>query len=133
MLKDYYKEIAEKQEKYYKNEFETDRLILRKMDCDDIYAVIYNIFLKETGKCIGEIILLYDSEVRYGLFDDIDKRKGYMTEAMKKILEITYENKLEAYIKPKNKASIATIKKLGFEYIETMGEDLVFAKTKKII
>ncbi|WP_020568376.1 GNAT family N-acetyltransferase [Neolewinella persica] len=58
------------------------------------------------------------AEIGYGLFDDKYKRKGLMSEAMYPIIEYGFKqmrlNRIEAFIGPKNEASIKLINKFNF-------------------
>jgi len=58
------------------------------------------------------------AEIGYGLFEDKYKRKGLMSEAIYPIIEYGFKqmklNRIEAFIGPKNKASIKLINKLHF-------------------
>nr|WP_294777903.1 GNAT family protein [uncultured Flavobacterium sp.] len=58
------------------------------------------------------------AELGYALNNENSKRKGYMSEAIKAILEYGFTamnlNRIEAYIGPTNIASLSLIKKYGF-------------------
>jgi len=58
------------------------------------------------------------SEMGYHLHLDSDKRKGYMTEAVKHILDYGFNkmdlNRIEACISPKNVASLGVVSKFNF-------------------
>jgi len=58
------------------------------------------------------------AEIGYGLFEEEYKRKGLMSEAIYPIIEYGFKqmklNRIEAFIGPKNKASINLINKLNF-------------------
>lgn len=58
------------------------------------------------------------AELGYALSSEESKRKGYMSEAVKTILDYGFNvmdlNRIEAYISPTNKASLSLIKKYKF-------------------
>lgn len=58
------------------------------------------------------------AELGYHLFQDENKRKGYMTEAVSAILGYGFDtmnlNRIEACTSPENEASIGVLKKHGF-------------------
>lgn len=60
----------------------------------------------------------FRAEIGYGLFDEEQKNKGIMTEAMKSILEYGFHqmqlNRVEAFIGTKNTASKKLVEKFGF-------------------
>lgn len=87
----------------------------------------YKMFLmveKETGRKIGRIGFHTwkqaheRAEIGYALHYEADKRKGYMTEAMKAVLIHGFEemklNRVEAFASPLNTPSIRLIEKYGF-------------------
>lgn len=58
------------------------------------------------------------AEIGYGLFDESQKNKGIMTEAMKAILEYGFHqmklNRVEAFIGTYNTSSLKLVEKFGF-------------------
>lgn len=102
---------------------------LLKWDNNCLYsgtAVRFWLFLKNTTEePIGTISLtniqrgVYQScQIGYKL-DRSFQKKGYMSEALIKIMEYAFYplklHRLEAYIMPENQASIALVERLGFE------------------
>ena len=88
-------------------------------------AISLYIFKKDDGKLIGNVKL---SNIVYGIFlscftgyklDKDELSKGYMTEALKEVVRIAFEeyglHRIEANIMPRNKASQKVVKKLGFK------------------
>jgi len=78
------------------------------------------------NKIIGSVAL---SSIARGAFQNAclgyrldvkEINKGYMAEAIQKMVDIAFErlslHRLEANIIPRNKASIRTVEKIGFEY-----------------
>jgi ribosomal-protein-alanine N-acetyltransferase len=59
------------------------------------------------------------AEIGYGLFDENVKRKGFMTEALKPIIDYGFYkmnlHRIEAFISPENAASIKLVEKFGFK------------------
>lgn len=59
------------------------------------------------------------AEIGYGLFDDNYKRKGFMSEALKPILDYGFRkmnlHRIEAFISPENAASLKLVEKFGFQ------------------
>jgi [ribosomal protein S5]-alanine N-acetyltransferase len=82
------------------------------------------IFLKDGEKLIGSVGV---SNIIYGAFqscflgyklDEQEINKGYMTEALRKVIEICFHeynlHRIEANVVPRNERSIRVLKKLGF-------------------
>ena len=90
----------------------------------DRSIVQFKLILKETNEVIGTCgyhnwyFNHRKAELGYTLIKDDHKRKGYMSEAVKKILEYGFNsmnlNRIEACIGPGNMASLSLIKKYGF-------------------
>lgn len=84
----------------------------------------FNLLEKETEKVIGWAgyhtwYIDHDrAELGYWIYDDIDKQKGYMSEALSTILLYGFQemnlHRIEAFIAPYNQASQNTILKFGF-------------------
>lgn len=84
------------------------------------------LFPRDEEKIIGNVVL---SNIVRGPFqscflgyklDEMAINKGFITEAVKKVIEIAFEtyelHRIEASIMPKNIRSIRVVEKLGFEY-----------------
>lgn len=107
------------------DEIETERLRLEKVKID-ITNVLYNIYLKATKEVkIGRISILFDGEIWYQTFPEY-QRNGYMTEAMKKILELNKERHYHLSIEKKNKASQKFAKKLGFQKVDKVKNGYIY-------
>lgn len=107
--------------------------------------------LKETNETIGRCGFHnwysqhHKAEIGYALSKEENKRNGYMSEAINKILEYGFKtmklNRIEACIGPDNTASLNTIKKFGFtqeghlrqHYVreEKIQDSLIFSLLKK--
>jgi ribosomal-protein-alanine N-acetyltransferase len=84
----------------------------------------FKLILKETNEVIGGggfhnwYLQHAKAELGYALTKEEHKRKGYMSEAVNRILEYGFNtmnlNRVEACIGPENMASISLIKKWGF-------------------
>ena len=84
----------------------------------------WDLILKDTKKVIGSCG--YHSwykphlraEIGYGLSDNQHKNKGYMTEAMERIIEYGFEdmglNRIEAFVSPDNIPSVKLMDRFGF-------------------
>lgn len=81
---------------------------------------------EEPGRIIGSVAL---SNIIRGVFqssfmgyrlDEKEINKGYMTEAIREMVRIAFDklklHRIEANIIPRNKRSIRTVEKAGFEY-----------------
>ena len=68
--------------------------------------------LTERGKRVGAIYLTWHKEVGIGILR-AHRRKGYAEQALKRLMR-KHPGRLLANINPKNKASIALFRKLGF-------------------
>lgn len=93
-------------------------------EIDNRKGIYLYIFLKDGLKLIGSISV---SSIIYGAFqscflgyklDQHEINKGYMTEALRKVIEICFQeynlHRIEANVIPKNERSIRVLKKLGF-------------------
>jgi ribosomal-protein-alanine N-acetyltransferase len=100
-------------------------LEFEKQTADARQAISLYIFKKDDGRLIGNVKL---SNIVYGIFlscftgyklDKEEQGKGYMTEALKEVVRIAFEeyglHRIEANIMPRNKASQKVVKKLGFK------------------
>jgi [ribosomal protein S5]-alanine N-acetyltransferase len=82
------------------------------------------IILKSSGQTIGRCgfhnwySIHRKAEIGYVIYDEENRRKGYMNEAIKCILDYGFNimnlNRIEAYTSPENKASLHIIEKYGF-------------------
>lgn len=95
--------------------------------------ISWAIILKETNGIIGQINIGGDEfdnkEVEVAYFiDDSFTNLGYATEATEAIVDCIFQRygytHINAIIQPQNYGSIATVKKLGFKYIETIEKQL---------
>lgn len=90
----------------------------------DRTIVAFLLALKDSGETIGRCgyhnwyTSHHKAEIGYVLMKEEDKRKGYMSEAMKTILDYGFNtmnlNRVEACIGPANIASQSLVKKYGF-------------------
>lgn len=93
------------------------------------YQLSFKNFLmtdKATGTPIGKIgfhtwkAAHSRAEIGYGIFEEKNKNKGYMKEALQPVLEYGFEymnlNRIEAFASPENTASIKLIENHGFIY-----------------
>lgn len=96
--------------------------------------ISWAIVLKEVNCVIGQINIGGDEfdnkEVEVAYFiDDSYTNLGYATEATRAIVDCIFKRyrytHINAMIQPKNYGSIATVKKLGFKYIETIEKQLI--------
>ncbi len=100
-------------------------LKFEKQAANERNALSLYIFKKDDGKLIGNVKL---SSIVYGIFlscfagyklDKDELGKGYMTEALREVVRIAFEeyglHRIEANIMPRNKASRKVVKKLGFK------------------
>jgi len=117
------------QQKAYVDTIHTERLILRKEPTPDFVSTVYAILLKESQEKIGEVTLIYDGEIWYKINQPF-RRKGYATEAVSKLIEISKQSYFYLSIDFMNKASKKVAKKLGFIYKKRNRKSLVFEKTK---
>jgi len=94
--------------------------------------IIWAVCLKETYEIIGTLSIWNideshnKGEFGYGIFPEF-RRKGYMKEAISCALNYAFENmkldKVEAYTSHANKDSIAFLKAIEFEFIETIEDE----------
>lgn len=90
----------------------------------DRTIVQFKIILKETNEVIGSCGFHNwypdhsKAELGYALTKEDQKRKGYMSEAVSRVLEYGFHdmhlNRIEATVSPMNTASLSIIKKYGF-------------------
>lgn len=105
---------------YHKNELEKDEQAIKNLS-----NIKFFIFKKEENKIIGVIAL---NNIIMGIFKScylsykLDKdeiNKGYMTEAVKKVIDIAFNelglHRIEANIMPRNKSSLKVTEKLNFK------------------
>jgi len=87
-------------------------------------GIYLSLFIQDGRKLIGSIGV---SHIIYGAFqscylgyklDEQEINKGYMTEALRKVIDICFHeynlHRIEANVIPKNERSIRVLKKLGF-------------------
>lgn len=134
MLKDYLirnKEFLspwepERQDSYYEEPNLVKMIEQEIADHSNQNQLSLYILLKDESRIIGNVTL---SNIVRGIFqscfvgyklDQDEVNKGFMTEALKKIIDIAFNDlklhRIEANIMPRNQASKEVIKKLGFEY-----------------
>lgn len=92
--------------------------------------VNFQLIEKQTGKVIGDCGYHTWSpphrraEIGYGLINDTHKRKGYMTEALKAVLDYGFSrmdlHRVEALAAPDNTASIKLLQNMGFVFEGTL-------------
>lgn len=113
----------------YPNKIETNRLILQKQNNTDLNAVEFFIALKETKEIIGIVVMLVDGEIWYKIYKPF-RNKGFATEAVSKLIDISKRNNFHLTISFRNKPSIKLARKLGFTYQERCLYLLTFVKEK---
>lgn len=101
----------------------------------DRTVVAFLLVSKETGETLGRAGFhnwYFDhrrAELGYALFREHERRKGYMGEAVKRIIRYGFEvmnlNRMEAYIGAENEASLAIIRANGFTYEGTLRQHYV--------
>lgn len=118
-LQDLFEEMK-KIQKACPSSISTERLILRKEQTPDCVSTEYSILLRETEREIGKVVLIYDGEIWYKVYEPF-RRNGYATEAMARVIEVVNTD-IPFYlsIDSKNKASRKVAKKLGFVCKEKM-------------
>ncbi len=94
------------------------------METNRISLLFFLLANKSTGKIIGEcgFHTWNDShkraEIFYAMKNDTDKGKGFMTEALGKVLEFGFSemelNRVEAFVSAKNEPSVRLLKKFRF-------------------
>lgn len=102
----------------------------------ETYRLSIFVFLlveEESGLPIGECgfhtwnALHRRAEIFYNMFDENSKRKGYMVETVKAVLEYGFTNlnlhRIEALIDPANEPSLRLLLRYGFTKEGTMRED----------
>lgn len=100
-------------QKSYENEYLTKRLHLKKYAYPRVDFVRFIVYLKESNEEIGEVTLFYGGEIWYRIDKDF-RQKGYATEAVKKLIEVSKQDDFYLSIKWTNWASKKVAKKLGF-------------------
>ena len=118
-----------KAQKAYPDITETERLLLEKQNCTDLTAIEFFIILKETNEKIGTVVMLFDGEIWYKV-DEPFRNKGFATEAVSKMIDISERNYFYLSISFTNRYSIKLAKKLGFTYKERISKSLIFEKEK---
>ncbi|KXG08939.1 hypothetical protein AT864_02847 [Anoxybacillus sp. P3H1B] len=119
---------ADRQEHFFTLEYQANRL---RQDLELAKAgnlLKLWLFRKDAGDEAPTIGCISFSHIIRGIFqscilgyklDQEEIKKGYITEALKKGIDIIFNeyrlHRIEAPIMPKNKASIRVVKKLGFE------------------
>jgi ribosomal-protein-alanine N-acetyltransferase len=114
----------ERDEHYYSEKGVKEIVEKQNDEITSLKGIYLYIFLKDGLKLIGSISV---SHIVFGAFQScflaykLDKHEinhGYMTEAMKKVIEICFHeyelHRIEANVMPKNTRSIRVLKKLGF-------------------
>lgn len=113
-----------KDDTFYTEEYQCEQLNKELIKIENGDALRLWIFKKDDDKIIGSIA--FNNIVR-GAFlschlgyksDKDEKRRGYITEAIRKGIDIIFNefglHRIEANIMPKNKASLRVVEKLGF-------------------
>ena len=85
-LQDFFKEMN-KIQKACPESIPTERLILQRRKTPDNISTKYAMLLKETKQEIGNVILVYDGEIWYKVYEPFRKR-GYATEAVARVMEV---------------------------------------------
>lgn len=113
-FRDFFREMN-KIQKACPNTINTERLLLLRRKTSDNISTKYSILLRETEQEIGNVILIYDGEIWYKVYEPF-QRNGYATEAVKKVMEVVKAD-VEFYlsIDSKNKASRKVVKKYAKE------------------
>jgi len=88
--------------------------------------VNFQLIEKPSGNIVGSCgfhtwYLQHDrAEIGYAIAGEENRRKGYMKEAIKTVLDYGFEqmklNRVEAFIGPQNEASIKLVTSMGFQY-----------------
>ncbi len=105
---------------------QTEREKFEKGLCTFNKSFLYfHVINKKTEKIIGWCgyhtwyLDHHRAEIGYGMFDDSSKRKGFMSEALKPILDYGFRKmnllRIEAFISPENAASLKLVEKFGFQ------------------
>ncbi len=99
-------------------------MVEQGMETDRLSLLVFLLIEKESGRTIGQCGYhtwnrLHDrAEVFYGLSNDADKRKGYMKEALKAVLEYGFGemnlNRIEAFVADYNEPSVRLLRHSGF-------------------
>ncbi len=112
-LQDFFKEMN-KIQKACPESIPTERLILQRRKTPDNISTKYAMLLKETKQEIGNVILVYDGEIWYKVYEPFRKR-GYATEAVARVMEVV-KTDIDFFlsIESKNTASRKVAKKLDF-------------------
>lgn len=118
-----------KVQRAYPDTIETERLILQKQLNSDLVSVTFFILLKETREKIGTVVMIYDGEIWYNV-DKLFRKKGYATESVSKLINISEGNYFYLSIRFINTPSIKIAKKLGFSLQRINGILLIFVKEK---
>ena len=114
----------------YPKIIETKRLIPEKQPSSDLISVEFFILLKDTREKIGTVVMVYDGEIWYKVDKPFNK-KGYATEAVSKLIDISEGNSFYLSIKSTNTPSIKVAKKLGFRFQKIINvNSLIFVKEK---
>jgi [ribosomal protein S5]-alanine N-acetyltransferase len=111
-------------EEYFSEKGVTELVEKQNDEIANRKGIYLYIFLKDGHNLIGSISV---SNIIFGAFqscflsykiDEQEINKGYMTEAMRKVIEICFReyslHRIEANVIPKNERSIRVLKKLGF-------------------
>lgn len=130
-LSNLFNSIREKQ-KAYLDTLYTERLLLKRETSPDFTSVEYSILSKQSLEKIGEVILLFDGEVWYKVFEPF-RNNGYATEAVSKLIEVSEFAYFYLSIDYKNIASKKVANKLGFIYKKKNGKSLLYEKLKNWI
>jgi len=96
-----------------------DEFVRRVFVPDDKNYIIKN----RIGNKLGYVHIMTNGEIGY-FIDSMYQRRGYGTQAVKKLMELNPRKKYFASINLKNKASLKVIEKLGFKPKGTVYEKI---------
>jgi len=113
-----------REEQYYSEKGAKDLIEYQNDEITNRRGIYLYLFFQDGRKLIGSIGV---SHIIYGAYqscflgyklDELEINKGYMTEAMRKVIDICFHeynlHRIEANVIPKNEHSISELKKLGF-------------------
>ena len=113
----------------YTESLKTERLQLIKVQNPDFASVEYNIYLKDEGTEVGQLLLKCNGYIEYNIYENY-KDNGFELEAIRKLVEISYLLELYLSIKRENMVGRNIANELGFKQIESNPSGFVF-KLKK--
>lgn len=107
--------------------YTTERLILQREITPDAVSNEYSILLKESNQKIGTVLLIFDGEIWYKVYESFQKN-GYATEAVSKLIDASKQTEFYLSIEWTNRASRKVAKKLGFKFKNRIGNSLIYSK-----